>query len=144
MEWKEQRWWGWGVGGSEKRLVQAGQEEWDICLRWGSGCQGGKETQWQGPWWVGRECAGVRQGAQEPAGRSPSPEVAVSVEGRDPRRRQGFGRRTEGPVSLLGEHLGASCESHGRPPSGAGEGGPAFHKAFQMFALLVCFIYLFS
>lgn len=67
----------------------------------------------------------------------------MNVEGRDPRRRQGFGRRTEGPVSLLEEHLGASCESHGHLCSDSGEGGSIFHKAFQMFALLVCFIYLF-
>lgn len=73
-----------------------------------------------------------------------TPLELVILEGRDPRR----DRKTEGPGSLLGEHLGVTCESHRDLGSDSREGGSSepqaiFHKAFQMFALLVCFIYLF-
>lgn len=75
-------------------------------------------------------------------------EVVVILEGRDPRRRQGFGRRTEGPVSLLEEHLGASLKSHGHLRSDSGEGGSSKRPfAAKLSRCLLCwfdlFIYLF-
>lgn len=65
--------------------------------------------------------------------------------GHEPRRRQGLGGEQRDSVSCR-EHLGDSCKPHGPLRSDSGEGGSSeqdgiFHKAFQMFALLVCFIY---
>ena len=117
-------------------------------MRWGR--EWGRKTPWERNWWDRVEdVLGIRQGAHEPAGYSvgagswePPPKVVVILEGCDPRLKTGLWENTGAGVSPL-RAFGGQFEPHGHLCSDSGEGGSVFHKAFQMFALLVCFIYLF-
>lgn len=98
---------------------------------------------------------GVRQGAQEPAGHlglgvgSHPLEVVLILEGRDLRRRQGFGRRTEGPVCLPESIWGPVANLMGICALTPGRVGPQSKMQFstKLSRCLLCwfalFIYLF-
>lgn len=75
-------------------------------------------------------------------------EMVACLGGHDPRRRQGFGRRTEGPRLSSASIWGPLVSPAGICILTPGRGGcqsemPFSTKLPRCFALLVCFIYLF-
>ena len=75
-------------------------------------------------------------------------EMVACLEGHDPRRRQGLGRRTEGPRLSSASIWGPLVSPAGICILTPGRGGcqsemPFPTKLPRCFAFLVCFIYLF-